>query len=201
MAAFCPTCCGSWTSKGGARCLAVTGDHRYHSIFGAVKKCIAVNPSDTAPALVALDAVVRTSKREIPIDAFFSAERGPQSTVLDHDEIVTGLFVPRQAPGGTSAFRKIAIRKSIDFAVVNCAAAVAVRDGTIRSARICLNGVHNNPRRCEAAEEALIGKPLDAASAALAGELAVDGAKPLLMNAFKVPMAKAIVADVLMDCA
>jgi xanthine dehydrogenase YagS FAD-binding subunit len=187
--------------KGGSRCLAVTGDHRYHSIFGAVKKCIAVNPSDTAPALVALAAVVTTSKRDIPIDGFFSAEHGLQSTVLDAGEIVTGVFVPRLPDGGKSAFIKIAIRKSIDFALVNCSAAVTCRDGVVRCVRICLNGVHNNPRRCEESEAALLGRPLNAATAAEAGELAVAQARPLLMNTFKVPMARTIVADTLLACA
>ncbi|NDY55429.1 molybdopterin dehydrogenase [Desulfovibrio sulfodismutans] len=186
--------------KGGTRCLAVTGDHRYHSIFGAVKKCVAVNPSDTAPALVALDAVVQTNKRAIPIDGFFSAERGAPSTVLEGDEIVTGVFVPTQGPGGKSAFQKIAVRKSIDFALVNCAAAVTCLDGVVTAARICLNGVHNNPRRCDASEAALLGRALNAETAGEAGELAVAQAKPLLMNAFKVPMARTIVADTLLAC-
>ncbi|MDD3066539.1 MAG: FAD binding domain-containing protein [Candidatus Gracilibacteria bacterium] len=131
--------------KGGKRCLAVPGDHRYHSIFGAVNKCIAVNPSDTAPALVALNAQVETSRRTIPIDAFFSAERGAASTVLEHDEIVTAIFVPQQEEGARSAFRKVAMRKSIDFALVNCAVALVLDGGVVKSVRICLNGVHNNP--------------------------------------------------------
>ena len=186
--------------KGGKRCLAVPGDHRYHSIFGAVKKCIAVNPSDTAPALVALNARVETNKRTIPIDEFFSAEMGAGSTILDHDEVVVAVLVPHPGEGARSAFRKIAIRKSIDFALVNCAAALTMDGDTVKSARICLNGVHNNPYRCIEAEESLVGNPLNQESASRAGELAVDKAKPLLFNAYKVPMAKASVSDTLMDC-
>jgi len=186
--------------KGGKRCLAVPGDHRFHSIFGAVKKCIAVNPSDTAPAFIALNATIKTTKRDIAIDEFFSAEMGAQSTILDRDEIVTEIIVPKPEAGPTSAFRKIAYRKSIDFALVNCAASVAVKDGKVESARICLNGVHNNPRRCETSEELLIGKELTEELAQKAGELAVAEAKPLLQNGFKVQMAKTIVADTLMDC-
>ncbi|WP_421899388.1 FAD binding domain-containing protein [Maridesulfovibrio sp.] len=187
--------------KGGKRCLAVPGDHRFHSIFGAVKKCIAVNPSDTAPAFVALDATIKTSKREIAIDEFFSAENGAGSTILEHDEIVTEIFVPRPQAGSASAFMKIAYRKSIDFAIVNCAASITVTDGKISAARICLNGVHNNPRRCETSEEALIGKLLSEELAAEAGELAVAEAKPLFQNIHKVQMSKTIVADTLMECA
>lgn len=187
--------------KGGKRCLAVPGDHRFHSIFGAVKKCIAVNPSDTAPAFVALGATIKTSKREIAIDEFFSAENGAGSTVLERDEIVTEIFVPRPANGGTSAFMKIAYRKSIDFAIVNCAASITITDGKVSAARICLNGVHNNPRRCETSEEALIGNPLSEELAAQAGELAVAEAKPLFQNIHKVQMSKTIVADTLLECA
>jgi len=186
--------------KGGKRCLAVPGDHRFHSIFGAVNKCIAVNPSDTAPAFVVLSAIIKTTKRDIPIDEFFSAEMGAQSTVLDRDEIVTEIVIPKPEAGPTSAFSKIAYRKSIDFALVNCAASLAIVDGKIASARICLNGVHNNPRRCVEAEETLIGKEMTEALAQEAGELAVAEAKPLLQNGFKVQMAKTIVGDTLMDC-
>lgn len=186
--------------KGGKRCLAVPGDHRFHSIFGAVKKCIAVNPSDTAPALIALNATVKTTKRDIPIDEFFTAEMGAQSTILDRDEIVTHIVVPAPKDDSNSAFRKIAYRKSIDFALVNCAAAVVIEDGKVASARICLNGVHNNPRRCEPSEDLLKGKELTETLAQEAGELAVAEAKPLLQNGFKVQMAKTIVADTLMDC-
>ncbi len=186
--------------KGGKRCLAVPGDHRYHSIFGAVNKCIAVNPSDTAPALIALNATIRTTKRDIPVDEFFSAELGAQSTVLDRDEIVTGIIVPNPEQGSTSAFRKIAHRKSIDFAMVNCAVSLTIFDGNVASARICLNGVHNNPRRCEEAEAALAGRPLSEQAARQAGELSLAEAKPLLQNGFKVQLAKAIIMDTLMDC-
>jgi len=186
--------------KGGKRCLAVPGDHRFHSIFGAVKKCIAVNPSDTAPAFVALNATIKTTKRDIPVDEFFTAEMGAQSTILDHDEIVTEIIVPAPEAGPTNAFRKIAYRKSIDFALVNCAASVAITDGKVSSARICLNGVHNNPHRCEEAEALLLGKELTDQLAQEAGELAIATAKPLLQNGFKVQMAKTIVSDTLIDC-
>ncbi len=186
--------------KGGKRCLAVPGDHRLHSIFGQVKKCIAVNPSDTAPAFVALNATIKTTKRDIPIDEFFSAEMGAQSTILDRNEIVTEIVVPTPKAGPTSAFNKIAYRKSIDFALVNCAASITIEDGKVTAARICLNGVHNNPRRCETSEQMLVGKQLTEAVAKEAGELAVAEAKPLLQNIYKVQMAKTIVSDTLLDC-
>lgn len=186
--------------KGGKRCLAIPGDHRFHSIFGAVKKCVAVNPSDTAPALVALNALVKTTKREIPIDEFFTAENGPASTILDRDEIVTEIFVPTPPAGESSAFVKIAYRKSIDFALVNCAASLTLADGKVTQARICLNGVHNVPRRCTDSEALLIGNELTEKTASQAAEAAVANAKPLFQNIYKVQLAKTSVLDTLLEC-
>jgi xanthine dehydrogenase YagS FAD-binding subunit len=71
--------------KGGNMCFAMAGENRFHSIFGAVKACIAVNPSDTAPALVALNATIKTTKREIAAEDFWDVAI-PGSTVLDNDE-------------------------------------------------------------------------------------------------------------------
>lgn len=186
--------------KGGKKCLAVPGDNRYHSIFGAVKKCIAVNPSDTAPALVVLQAKVKTSKSIIDIEDFFSGNNGMKSTVLDDNEIVTGIHLPPPEQGSKSAFRKLAFRKSIDFAIVNCAVSITFNGPAIKTARICLNGVHNNPYRATMAEEALAGKVLNATTAKQAGESALAKARPLPMNRYKVQIAKSLVADTLMEC-
>ena len=186
--------------KGGEKCLAVTGDNRYHSIFGARKKCIAVNPSDTAPALVALGAKIKTSKRRIEVEDFFTAKNGMNSTVLDEDEVVTEVQIPAPDSGTKSAFKKIALRKTIDFAIVNYAVSVIRNGSTISAARICLNGVYSNPYRATQAEESIIGRPLNEDSAKEAGEAAVAEAKPLPMNRYKVQMAKALLTDTLLSC-
>jgi len=186
--------------KGGKKCLAVAGDSRYHSIFGAVNKCIAVNPGDTAPALVVLGAKVKTSKRIIEIEGFFTAKNGMKSTVLDDDEIVTEIQIPEPEPGTKMAFKKIALRKTIDFAIVNCAASIEFNGSTISAVRICLNGVYNNPYRATRAEERLTGRSLNEESAKNAAETALAEAKPLPMNRYKVQMAKALLADTLLEC-
>jgi len=178
--------------KGGNMCYAMAGDNRYHSIFGAVQACVAVNPSDTAPALVALDATIVTSKREIAAEDFW-AVTVPGSTVLDADEIVTEIQVP--AFSGKSAFIKFAIRKSIDFPIVNCAAAI---DGG--NARICLNAVHNLPYRATKAEEAIAGKTIDTANAEAAGAAAVQGNLPLAYNKYKIQVAKGVVKKAILAC-
>lgn len=185
--------------KGGKTCPAVKGDNRYHSIFGAVKKCIAVNPSDIAPALVVLAATIKTSKRSILIDEFFTANNGMKSTVLDDDEIIIEIQIPNPAPGTKTAFKKLALRKTIDFAIVNCAVAFTANGFSISSARVCMNGVYNNPYRATGAEEVLKHRTFDEALAQEAGEAAVAAAKPLPMNRYKVQMAKALVMDTVLE--
>lgn len=182
--------------KGGKQCYAVRGDNRYHSIFGAVKSCFAVNPSDTAPALVALNAKIRTSKRLIEAENFWDMAV-PGSTVLDADEIVTEIQFPKPAAGSKSAFIKFAIRKSIDFPIVNCAASVL--DG---NARICLNAVYNKPYRATAAEESIKGKTIREDSAEAAGAAAVESARALPgdKNKWKIQIAKTMVKRALLAC-
>ncbi len=181
--------------KGGKQCFAMMGENRYHSIFGAVKMCIAVNPSDTAPALVALNAKVKTSKRIIEAEKFW--DRGaPGSTVLAADELVTEIQVPAPAPGAKSAFIKFALRKSIDFPIVNCAAALETENP-----RICLNAVHGMPYRSIKAEDAIRGKAINEANAEAAGAAAVSGATALKYNKWKIPIAQTMVKRAILACA
>jgi len=183
--------------KGGKMCYAMAGDNRYHSIFGAVKMCLAVNPSDTAPALVALNAKIKTNKGLIEAEKFWEMTV-PGSTVLAPDEIVTEIQIPSPAAGVKSAYMKFAIRKSIDFPIVNCAAMIGGGN-----ARICLNAVHNRPYRAVPAEEAIKGKAITEDSADAAGAAAVASAKALPgdRNKWKIPIAKAMVKRAILGCA
>jgi xanthine dehydrogenase YagS FAD-binding subunit len=186
--------------KGGSMCYAMAGDNRYHSIFGAVKACLAVHPSDTAPALVALDASIVTNKRTIAAEEFWTVAI-PGSTVLEADEIVTEIQVPTPASGAKSAFIKFAIRKTIDFPVVNCAAMISGSD-----ARICLNAVYNTPKRVTAAEDVIKGQTIDETNAEAAGEAAVTGAVGMAENGsnpgnkYKIQVAKALVKRTILAC-
>jgi xanthine dehydrogenase YagS FAD-binding subunit len=173
--------------KGGNQCFAMTGDNRYHSIFGAVNRCIAVHPSDTAPALIALNARVVTDRRTIEAENFFDV-RKPGNTVLAMDEIIKEIQIPAPQAGAKSAFLKFAIRKSIDFPIVNC----AVMIGGDRP-RICLNAVAPKPYRAIKAEEAISGKTINEKNAEAAGEAAVADARPLQAAKFKVQIAKTLV--------
>jgi xanthine dehydrogenase YagS FAD-binding subunit len=178
--------------KGGNQCFAMTGDNRYHSIFGAVNRCIAVNPSDIAPALIALNARVLTDRRAIEAENFFDV-RTPGNTVLEADETIREIQIPAPPAGAKSAFLKFAIRKSIDFPIVNCA--VMVGGG---SPRICLNAVAPRPYRATKAEAAIAGKKINEKNAEAAGEAAVADARPLEASRFKVQIAKTLVKRALL---
>jgi len=188
--------------KKGGRCYAIKGDNRYHSIFGGSVSggCFAVHPSDTAPALVALDARIVTSRRTIEAEKFFEV-KPIKTTVLAADEIVTSIQIPEPAAGSTSAFIKFALRRSIDFPIVNCAAMITTRDGKVSAARICLNAVHVVPYRAVNAEQVVIGKQIDEALAEEAGKAAVSAAKPLEHNKYMVAIARTLVKRTLLACA
>ncbi len=161
--------------------------------------CVAVNSSDIAPALIALDAKIQTTERVIKAREFFEAGV-EKTTVLDDDEIVTEIQVPRPGEGTRSSFIKFAPRKSIDFPIVNCATAVEIKDGVVRKARICLNAVYNHPYRVAKAEESIAGKPIDESTAESAANAAVTGACPLAKNAYKIQISKALVKRTLLAC-
>jgi len=184
--------------KGGKTCFAMMGDNRYHSIFGVVNGCMAVHPSDVAPALIALNGKIVTTKRTLDAEAFFDVKI-PGNTVLTPGEIIKEIQVPALPSGAKSAFLKFAIRKSIDFPIVNCA--VMAGGG---AARICLNAVAPKPYRAVKAEAAIAGKTIDAAIAEAAGAAAVEDAKPFKENpnspgnTFKVQIAKTLVKRALL---
>jgi xanthine dehydrogenase YagS FAD-binding subunit len=183
--------------KGGKGCYAITGENRYHSIFGGVKGCMAVNPSDTAPALVALNAKIKTNKRLIEAEKFWDVVK-PGSTILAMNEIVTEIHVPTPAKGMKSSFMKFAIRKSIDFPIVNCAAMIGKRD-----ARVCLNAVHNRPYRATKSEESIKGKSINEKNADAAGAAAIEKAKALPgdRNKWKIQIARTMVKRAILACA
>jgi xanthine dehydrogenase YagS FAD-binding subunit len=121
-----------------------------------------------------------------------------KTTVLDEDEILLELRVPRPAAGTKSTFLKFALRKSIDFPIVNCAAALTTTKGKVDAASICLNAVYVKPYRARKAEAAIMGKALNEANAEAAGEAAVSGARPRPDNGYMVQVAKVMVKRALL---
>jgi NADPH-dependent glutamate synthase beta subunit-like oxidoreductase/CO/xanthine dehydrogenase FAD-binding subunit len=160
--------------------------------------CAAVNSSDLAPALIALNAVIRTSKRLIEAEKFFSSGIN-RTTVLEKDELVLEIEIPAPPAGTKSKFIKFALRKSIDFPVVNCAAVMTLEAGTVKSARICLNSVFNIPFRVKAAEEYMLGKKLVEADAENAAAAGLKEAFPLLNNSYKIQIARTLVKRAILN--
>jgi NADPH-dependent glutamate synthase beta subunit-like oxidoreductase/CO/xanthine dehydrogenase FAD-binding subunit len=161
--------------------------------------CVAVNSSDLAPALVALGAKILTSRRTVDAEDFFSAGVN-SSTVLGAGELVLAVEIPRPSSGARSAFLKFALRKSIDFPIVNCAAAVTMDQGVVKSARICLNSVYSVPMRVTEAERYLVGKAVDQTVAEQAAEAGVRDALPLLHNRYKIQIARTLVKRAILAC-
>ena len=165
--------------------------NREHALFGA-SRCVAVSPSDTATALVALEAtmVARSldGERLIPADEFFVTPNAhiTRMTALEDDEILTAVRIPAKWAGKRFYFEKVADRNAWDFALVSIATAMALEGDLVSDARFVLGGVACKPWRLPSVESAIIGKALSDESAdALAG-LAGAGAKPLTYNHFKV---------------
>lgn len=191
--------------KGGKFCSALAGDNRYHSIFGAArltetssdpgkvrKGCLAVGPSDIAVALIALDARIVTTRRSLPAERFFKIT-ATGTTVLEPDELIREIEVPKPPIGARQTYEKFTLRKPIDFAVVSVASILTVDNGVCKDARIVLGAVAPEPVRARKAEEVIKGRTLDDAIAAEAATRALADANPLKMNGYKVEIAKTLV--------
>jgi CO/xanthine dehydrogenase FAD-binding subunit len=159
--------------------------------------CLAVGPSDVAVALVALDARIVTTKKSMAARAFFSAS-ATSSTVLDKDELIKEIRIPKPGAGVRQVYEKFTLRKPIDFAIVSVAAVVTLKDGVCEDARIVLGSVAPEPLRARAAESYLKGRKVDEASAGKAAELALEGVRPLAMNPYKIEIARSLVKKAVM---
>jgi|HubBroStandDraft_1064217.scaffolds.fasta_scaffold23521_2 xanthine dehydrogenase YagS FAD-binding subunit len=193
---------GGWPCyrAGGNICYADTpvGRNREHAIFGA-NRCVAVHPSDSAPALIALDAkfVVQMPKGEKVIDAedYFV---GPEVDItrinmLEPGFLLTAIRIPSTWSGAKFYFEKVRDRNVWDFPLMNVASAIKVSGGAIQSARIVVSAVAPKPMRLRNVEAAATGKPANAETGMMAGKMAVEGAVPLQFNAYKIPLMRNLV--------
>ncbi len=191
--------------RGGNRCFSRTGENQFNAIFGGAPSYI-VHPSDTAPALVALDASFRLvgpgGERVVPAGEFFTLPRVDVSreNVLEPNEILAEVMVPAAA-GTVSTYAKVLDREAWTHAVVSVAFALQMDGDRIRRAGVVLGGVAPIPWRVAAVEELLAGRPVTAALAAEAGRLAVDGALPMSKNRYKVPLVENLVRRTLLALA
>ncbi|HZQ18437.1 MAG TPA: xanthine dehydrogenase family protein subunit M [Terriglobales bacterium] len=185
---------------GGNICYADTpvGRNREHAILHA-ERCVAVNVSDTAPALIALDAkfVIQTRKGERVVDAedYFV---GPDIDitrlhVLEPSDLLTAIRIPSTWAGAEFYFEKVRDRNVWDFPLMNVASATKLSGNTIQQIRIAVNGAAARPLRLEAAEDAARGKERSADTGEMAGSVAVQGAVPLQFNAYKIPLMRNLV--------
>ena len=185
---------------GGNVCYADTpeGRNREHAILHA-ERCVAVNPSDTAPALIAVDAkfVILTPNGERVIDAedyFIGPDIDITSLhVLKPGELLTAIRIPSAWEGVQFYFEKVRDRNVWDFALLNVASAMVISNGVIDKIRIAVNGAAARPLRLTAVEDAVRGKPANVSTGAMAGKLAVQGAVALQFNAYKIPLMKNLV--------
>ena len=185
---------------GGNICYADTpvGRNREHAILHA-ERCVAVSVSDTAPALIALDAkfLIRTLKGERVVDAedYFV---GPdiditRLTILQHGDLLTAIRIPSTWAGAQFHFEKVRDRNVWDFPLMNVASAMKLSGDTIQQIRIAVNGAAARPLRLKAVEDAVRGQRRDSRAGEMAGKLAVQGAVPLQFNAYKIPLMRNLV--------
>ena len=197
-----------WYYRGGWNCYRAGGNvcyadtptavNREHAILDA-DRCVAVSPSDTAPAFVALDAqmVVRSARGERVVSAedYFV---GPgiditRMTVLQPGDLLTSIRIPATWAGAQFYFEKVRDRQVWDFPLVNVASAIKFSNGRIDGARLVVGAVAAKPKRLARVEAAIIGKPRDEQTADIAGRMAVEGAVALRYNAYKVPLMRNLV--------
>ena len=197
-----------WYYRGGWNCYRAGGNicyadtpsaiNREHAIFDA-DRCVAVNPSDTAPALLALDAqmVIRGPKGErvVPAEDYWI---GPgiditKMNVLEPNELLTTIRIPATMAGAQFYFEKVRDRQVWDFPLVNVAAAIKPNGANIGESRLVVNAVAARPRRLRNVEAAIMGKPRNEETAKMAGDLAVQGAQTLKHNGYKVPLMRNLV--------
>jgi xanthine dehydrogenase YagS FAD-binding subunit len=187
--------------KGGADCPAREGENQLHAVFPA-DPCVAVHPSDPATALVALDAAVHVrgerGERRIPAEEFFAEPTDTRrvETVLQDDELITAIYVPG-VQEIRSSYVKAMDRKVWAFALAAAAARLGVSEGRITSARVVLGGVAITPHRARAVEQMLIRQAPTDALYERAAEAALDGARPLAHNGYKLPLVRGLVRQLL----
>jgi xanthine dehydrogenase YagS FAD-binding subunit len=190
--------------KGGDFCFAVTGSNKYHAILGG-ELCYIVHPSDTAPAVLALNGSAKIvgpdGEKTVPFDEFFIGPREDvlRENILGPQDILVEVQIPTPKPNTRSVYLKYKERGVWDFALVSVAAAGTIENGVWQEGRVVLGGVAPVPWPAREADEFLAGKTLDADTAQEAAERALVGARPMSDNGFKVNIAKGMIQRALLS--
>lgn len=191
----------------GSGCDAIDGFNRIHAILGGSESCIATHPSDMCVALAALGASVRVNgmngERTIAFTDFHLTPKDTPhvETVLGADELITAVDLPPLSFAGRSLYRKVRDRASYAFALVSVAAALEIKDGTIRSVRLALGGVAPKPWRAWEAERVLSGAPPNLETFRRAADAELANARGYRDNRFKIELARRTIASVLGELA
>jgi xanthine dehydrogenase YagS FAD-binding subunit len=192
--------------KGGDQCFAVEGENAYHCILGG-ENCFIVHPSDSAPALVALQASVTIAgpngRRSVLVENFHMSpsEDCMRETVLEPAEIVTEIVLPPPAEGLRSSYRKVRARRAWDFALAGVALAIAFSGDQAVDCRMVLSGAAPVPWRSAEAENVIKGRQLDRDRATRAAAMALKNAEPMGQNEYKIPLFRGLIEQQLMAIA
>lgn len=192
--------------KGADTCYAEDGMNHHHAIFGN-SPCIAVHPSDLAPALIALDARVRIAgpevEGELSLEEFFTlpTEARRERTLLGSADLVVEVIIPRRPTRSDGVYLKAMERATWSFALVSVAAQIDWDGDCVKEARLVLGGIAGKPWRVREAEKLLVDHEITEALVERAGEAAVANAKPLKHNAYKIPLTKNLVKRALQKLA
>jgi len=186
--------------KGGDECFAVHGENPYHCIFGG-ENCYIVHPSDTAPALVALNARVAIAgskrKRTIAVEKLHMppALDYTSETVLKPDEIITEILLPRPRAGVRSTYRKVRARRSWDFALAGMATAIEFEGDHVLDSRVVFSGAAPVPWRSRAVEGVIKGRRLDRNTVTKASDAGVENVEPMTQNEYKIPLFRGVIEE------
>jgi len=189
---------------GGNQCFSFAGENQFHAIFGGGPSYI-VHPSDTAPALVALDASFRVAgpggERSISAKDFFVLPRqnAEHENVLGNDDVIVSVQLPTAMAGARGRYRKVLDREAWTHAVVSAAVVLKMDGDVCRTARVVLGGVAPIPWRLPEVEKMLVGQRITEELAAKAGDASVAGARALSKNAYKIPLTKGVVRRTILE--
>jgi xanthine dehydrogenase YagS FAD-binding subunit len=191
--------------EAGSGCGARVGENRLHAVIGWSESCIATHPSDFCVPLVALDAMVEIEGkggwRDLPLEELhrLPGDAPERDTVLEPGDLIVAVRLPPAARSFAARARYLKVRErtSYAFAVVSAAAALQVENGKITEARLALGGVAAKPWRARAAEQVLKGAVPEAGSFRAAAQAAIVDAKPSGDNAFKIELARRVIARAL----
>jgi xanthine dehydrogenase YagS FAD-binding subunit len=191
--------------KGGNTCFSITGENQFHAILGGGPSFI-VHPSSLAVPMLAYGATFRLAgpkgERMVPASDYFTlpSKNIRTENVLAPDELLTHVILP--PPGDVkSGHYEVRYKASHDWPIAFATVLLTMDSSTVKNARVVIGAVAPVPWRSQPAEQSLAGKPITEATAAAAADAALQDARPLKQNAYKVQVAKVAVKRAILRAA